>query len=319
MKATAFQLVAVKIGRGFAKFGTCYTRLANMHSAHWDAWTGNISLYLCLNLTPKWEKRFICFEVLVKDVLQSHKCKKDCICRTYTGCEAGSDLLVGLLLLWIKQTFPKTAALLRPSLCPCSRSLYLFCCLGPLPWAGCWSLNLSPDRSVSRGGIFDNADVIKNVLLFHFVLLLFVFLNPLAFAKPLCFIAHKISCIHQKWWAGGFWYLWLGSWGYFAHSCCSHGHCFVKHRWGSGSCLFFYLHYHSWLQWEGENQKDVDGHEDFKEVKDSCGPRYVFIAELWDSIWGCEFRLFPKLDWIECETGSSERHLWHLSVFKFPA
>lgn len=71
---------------------------------------------------------------------------------------------------WIKQTFPKTATLLQYSLCPCRRDLSLFWCLLPLPWAGCWSLNLSPDRPVSRGWISDKADVAKNALLFHFVL-----------------------------------------------------------------------------------------------------------------------------------------------------
>lgn len=71
-----------------------------------------------------------------------------------------------------------------------------------------WLLDLSPERSVSRGGIFDKADVIKNVLLFHFVFLLFVLLNPLAFAKPLWLIAQtETSCIHQEQWVGGFWCL----------------------------------------------------------------------------------------------------------------
>ena len=59
----------------------------------------NISLYLYLNVTPKCEKQLISFEVLAKDVLRSHKRKNGCVRRTRAGCEAGSDLLVVLLLL----------------------------------------------------------------------------------------------------------------------------------------------------------------------------------------------------------------------------
>lgn len=87
--------------------------------------------------------------------------------------------------------------------------------------------------------------------------------------------------------------------GYLAYGCCNHGHCSVRHRWGSGSWLFLYLQCHSWLEWGGEDEKDIEGHEDFKKAKDSSGPKYVFTAELWNSILGCEFPLFPKLDWIE--------------------
>lgn len=46
-----------------------------------------------------------------------------------------------------------------------------------------------------------------------FFFFLFVLLNPLVFAKPLWFIAHKkTSCIRQEQWVAVFWCLWLGPW-----------------------------------------------------------------------------------------------------------
>lgn len=68
----------------------------------------------------------------------------------------------------IKWTFLKTAVL-QPFSCLHRKDLCLWCCLIPLSWAGCWSLNLSPDRCVRGGGNFDQANDIKNVLSFHFV------------------------------------------------------------------------------------------------------------------------------------------------------
>jgi len=124
-----------------------------------------------------------------------------------------------------------------------------------------------------------------------------VLLDSQAFGKALWSVAHqKASCVREEQRAGSFGCLWLGSWGCLANGCCSHGHCFVKRCLGSGSCLSLSLQYHSWLLWGGEDQEAVDGHEDFKKAKDSCGPKYVFTAELWDSVSGCEFPLFPKLD-----------------------
>lgn len=202
---------------------------------------------------------------------------------------------------WIKQTFPNRAPLLWPSSCPHGRGLCLCCSWIPLAWVDCWSLNLSPDRSVWGGGIFDKAAVIKNVLLFHFVLFFFICASqPSHVCQTTVVHCTQEDVLHPSRAMGG-WFLVSLAWslGYLSHGCCNHGHCSVRHRWGSGSWLFLYLQCHSWLEWGGEDVKDVDGHEDFKEAKDSCGPKYVFTADLWNSISECEFPLFPKLDWIE--------------------
>lgn len=56
-----------------------------------------------------------------------------CVGIIHTGCEAGSDLDVFLLLLLDKANVPKTATILQPSSYPGGRDLCLFCCLVLLP------------------------------------------------------------------------------------------------------------------------------------------------------------------------------------------
>lgn len=110
------------------------------------------------------KKQLVSFEILVKGVLQSRKGKNGCVCRTYVGCEAGLDLLLVFLFLNKTNLSPDGCSPLT-LLVPTQEDLCLFCCLVLLPWAGCWSLNVSPHR----GGIFDKANVTKNAPLFHSV------------------------------------------------------------------------------------------------------------------------------------------------------
>lgn len=165
MKATAFQLLVIKIRR------FCQTlHLLNSPGQHTFSSLGcvnwkNFPVSMFKPDPKARKKQLVSFEILVKGVLQSRKCKNGCVCRTCVGCEAGLDLLVVLLLFLNKTNLSPDGCSPLTLLVPMQEDLCLFCCLVLLPWAGCWSLNLSPHR----GGIFDKADVTKNAPLFHSV------------------------------------------------------------------------------------------------------------------------------------------------------
>lgn len=166
-------------------------------------------------------------------------------------------------------------------------------------------------------GFFDKAGVIKNaLLLLSFFYLWFL---TLWFARLLSFIVHKkTSRIHQ-----GQWWLFFGVFGLVPRARWpTVPVAMVGVFWSITETLgpgFNLLQYHSWLHWGGKDQKDIDGHEHFKEAKDSCGTKYVFTMELWDSISECEFPLLAKLDWIGCQASSLQTRLWQSYVSEFPA
>lgn len=167
-----------------------------------------LPLYLCLNVAPKWENHLISFEGLIKGVLWSCKSKNSCeVCRTHVGCEAGSDLLMILLLLLREVNLSQDS---------CSSALFVPAQEGSLPLVLLdspvlgWLLVFKPfswQMCQGRWEFWPSWWYQKHAI-FSFCSFLFVLLSPLMFAKLLWFIAHKkiheSSCIHPEQWMAVF-------------------------------------------------------------------------------------------------------------------